>query len=145
MLAEGSQNSFPIKAGSANRNSPLLFSLTAGSLDWNSFSRPELQCILGTSSPILLLYLCGIVTVNGSPLPASRACPAPVREGFIRVCEEGIGFFVTAGDAKLNGAGVLRLSESRLMFSQPSGSGAGGGGENGLITGDGRFDRDAPT
>ena len=135
------QKSFPINAGLANLSSLLLFSRTTGSLDSSSCARPGLPCIFGTSRPTLLLYLCGILTVNGSPLPARRVCPAPVKDGFVRVCDAGTGFFLTTGDANFSGAGTLCSSEKcfselRLMSSHPKGSGAAGGGENGLITGE---------
>lgn len=136
-----SQKSFPISAGLANLNSLLLFSRTTGSLDSSSCARSGLLCIFDISSPTLLLYLCGILTVNGSPLPTSRVCPAPVKDGFVRVCDAGTGFFLMTGDATFSGAGTLcssekSFSELRLISSHPKGSGAAGGGEKGLITGE---------
>lgn len=57
------------------------------------------------------------------------------------MCDVGTGFLVITGDANLSGAGTLcsseyRFSECRLISSHPTGSGAAGGGENGLMTGD---------
>lgn len=85
--------------------------------------------------------MCGILTVSGRPFPANSACPAPVSEGFMGVCEAGTGFLWTTGDANLSGAGTLCSSEKcfsewRFISSHPRCSGAAGGGENGLITGD---------
>lgn len=134
------QKSFPINVGSANLSSLLLFSRTIGS--WDISSWPGFGAwILGTSSPTLLLYMCGMLTVSGKPLPAKRACPAPVNEGFVRVCDVGTGFFLMTIGANLSGAGTLCSSEKcfsdcRFMSSHPRGSGAAGGGEKGLITGD---------
>lgn len=141
MLSEDYQNSFPTNAGSANRSSLLLFSLTTGSLDMSSCSRSGLPCTCGTSRPTLLLYICGILTASGSPVPARRGCPSPVSEGFVRVCSEGAGFFLILGGVNLSGAGTLRssekrFSECRLMSSHPRCSGVACGGENGRITGD---------
>lgn len=78
------QKSFPINAGCANLSSLLLFSRTTGSLDSSSCARSR-ACSAGTSRPTLLPYRGGILTVNGSPEPASSVCPARVADGFARV------------------------------------------------------------
>lgn len=57
------------------------------------------------------------------------------------MCDAATGFRWTTGDANLSGAGTLWSSEKcfsewRLNSSHPRCSGAAGGGENGLITGD---------